>query len=153
MTAGTFPAGLGCVASSVEHMNGCECAGIWLLVRVTVSVPAACPIANPAPWCTGRRPRRSGRPKVVFPSPPYVVPIRVYSASYSLIGISWPLHIAQPTGAKFQPPILISPMYGLVTGRLLVLRREDAGERDAEVQHQVRLHVVVRLAAAGAADS
>jgi hypothetical protein len=41
-----------------------------------------------------------------------VVPIRVKSASFSEIGINWPSHSAQPTGAKVPPNIRISPMYG-----------------------------------------
>src|SRR6185437_11438539 len=58
------------------------------------------------------RPRRSGKPKVVYPSPPNVVPMRVKRASFSEIGSRWPWQSAQPTGAKLNPTAMIWPTYG-----------------------------------------
>ncbi len=43
---------------------------------------------------TGTRPRKSGRPKVVLPSPPYVVPSRLKRALFCEIGSSCPSHKA-----------------------------------------------------------
>ena len=53
------------------------------------------------------RPRRSGRPKVDWPSPPNVVPIRLKSVEYCEIGRSDPSQMAQPTGAKLKPTAMI----------------------------------------------
>jgi hypothetical protein len=47
-----------------------------------------------------------------FHHPRYVVPRRLNKAVFWLIGKSWPLHSAQPTGAKLKPNILISPTNG-----------------------------------------
>src|SRR5947207_15969358 len=61
----------------------------------------------------GTRLWRLGKANVVCPSPPYVVPIRLKSASFWSIGIIAPLQNAHPTGAKFPANILISPINGL----------------------------------------
>src|SRR5262249_12803462 len=88
------------------------CAGIWLVVSVTVSTPPDCPCANPGPTWTGTRLCRFGRAKVFWPSPPYVVPISWNSVSFSEIGIRAPLQNAQPAGAKLPANIRISPTNG-----------------------------------------
>src|ERR1044072_5118168 len=75
------------------------------------------------------------------------------SVSFSEIGKSWPSQNIQPAGAKLPANILISPTYGCAMTEVLSVRaREDADERDAEVQREERLHVEVRLAAAGVRD-
>src|SRR5881409_3888989 len=100
----------------------------------------------------GNRPRRSGRAKVLCPSPPYVVPIRLNSVSYSEIGSSWPSQNIHPAGAKLPANIRISPTYGCAISALLGRRREDALKGDAEGQHEERLHVDMRLAPSDVAD-
>src|SRR4051794_41924647 len=67
------------------------------------------------------------------------------------MGSNCPSQRAQPAGAKLPPNIRISPTYGLLMGSS-VLGREDALEGDDEVDAQVRLHVLVRLAPAGGSD-
>src|SRR4051812_10041782 len=104
---------------------------------------------GPCPWWTATRLWRFGRPKVDWPSPPYVVPISVKSVSFSAIGTSWPSQNAQPAGAKLPPNIRISPTYG---EPMSVPAREDAREGDDPVQPQQRLAVLVRLAAADVRD-
>ena len=64
------------------------------------------------PGAPGAGRGRSGSAKVLWPSPPYVVPIRLNRVSFSEIGMGWPLQNAQPAGAKFPANILISPMKG-----------------------------------------
>jgi len=66
--------------------------------------------------------------------------------------MSWPLQNAHPAGAKLHARILISATNGLDISYLSGLRREDAEQRNDERDAQVRLHVVVRLAAAGVGD-
>ena len=66
------------------------------------------------PWCTGSRLCRSGSAKVAWPSPPYVVPIRLKSVSFSEIASSAPSQNAHPAGAKLPPNIRISPTYVIV---------------------------------------
>ena len=60
--------------------------GIWLTVSVTSSAPPVSARMKPLPWWIGTRPRRSGSANVVWPSPPYVVPMSVKSVSFSEIG-------------------------------------------------------------------
>src|SRR5215472_13532137 len=62
---------------------------------------------------TGTRLARLGRLKVVCPSPPYVVPIKVNKVSFSEIGSVCPWQSAHPAGAKLPANILISPTYGV----------------------------------------
>src|SRR5438105_10022488 len=73
--------------------------------------------------------------------------MRLKRASFCEIGVSWPWHIAQPTGAKLPPNIRISPIYGwdILFLLSLILRWEDAAETNDAGEHQIRLHVVVRL--------
>src|SRR5947199_10225974 len=73
--------------------------------------------------------------------------------------MSWPSHRAQPFGAKLPVKMRISARNGLdiivyccPEPGGLVLRGEDALQRDDEIQHEVRRHVLVRLAAAGGAE-
>src|SRR5487761_2575287 len=77
-------------------------------------------------------------------------------AVFWLMGRSWPLHKAQPAGAKLKPTILISPMNGsdIIVGaaEVSVASGKDALERDAEVEDEIGRHVVVRLIAAGGTD-
>jgi hypothetical protein len=61
------------------------CVAASLMVRVWACSPRRCASAKPGPMWTGVMPRRSGRAKVVTPSPPYIVPIREYSAVFWLI--------------------------------------------------------------------
>src|SRR5438874_9372848 len=110
----------------------------------------------------GGRPLRSGRANVVLPSPPYWVPSNENSAVFWLIARSWPLHRAQPLGAKLPPNMRISPTKGLLIRQPSFLTRlwaprgevgwpsrffpagwsiprgEHAHEGDAEIQGQVR---------------
>src|SRR4051812_17385833 len=95
------------------------------------------------------RPCRSGSANVSWPSPPYVVPISVNSTSFSEIGMSCPWQSAQPAGAKLPANILISPTYGCA---MSAPAREDALERDAPVEDEQRLPVLVRLASARVGD-
>src|SRR5215211_2334256 len=94
------------------------------------------------------RPARFGRLKVDSPSPPYVVPMSWKSVSFSAINSTLPSQNAHPAGAKFPANIRISPTYGCATLGSYVSAREDALQRDAPVEHQVRLTVLMRLAAA-----
>src|SRR5215211_7693424 len=73
----------------------------------------------------------------------------VKSTSFSEMGSVCPAQIIHPAGAKLPAKILISPMYGMLVS---VLAREDADQRDAPIEHQVRLTVLVRLAAADTVD-
>src|SRR3954465_16069598 len=75
--------------------------------------------------------------------------MRLNRVSFSAIGSSWPLQNAQPAGAKLPPNIRISPTYG---EDMSVPAREDALQGDDPVQHQQRLAVLVRLAAADVRD-
>src|ERR1051326_233444 len=96
---------------------------------------------------------RLGRSNVSWPSPPYVVPMSWKSTSFSAMGSVCPSQNIQPAGAKLPANILISPTYGSgIVSPPSGLGREDALERDDEVQHQVRHHVCVRLAAADVGD-
>ena len=61
---------------------------------------------------SARAPRRSGSAKLTRPSPPNVVPSSENSAWFWLIGRSWPLHSAQPLGAKTKLMIRISDRNG-----------------------------------------
>src|ERR1700746_315288 len=75
------------------------------MVRETFSVPPVWPRLyglRPVPWPapTGTRLRRSGNPKVVTPSPPYVVPNKLKSAVFWLIDTSCPSQSANTTDAK-----------------------------------------------------
>src|SRR5208282_3140658 len=108
-----------------------------------------------------------------MPSPPKVVPSNANSAWSWLIGRSCPAHKAQPLGAKPNAKARISPRNcsdialfsyersatddltrsGDVRSRESSRpRRENSLQRDAPVDRQIGLQVVVRLAAAGAAD-
>src|SRR6478609_5339335 len=72
------------------------------------------------------------------------------------MGRSWPSHSAQPLGAKFPVKILTSATNGFdmaIFSPLLVLAGENSLQRDDEIQHQVRAHVFMRLAAAGGSDA
>src|SRR5882762_299688 len=66
------------------------------------------------------------------------------------MGSIWPSQNAQPFGAKLNGKILISATKGSAMTLLsfsLVLRRENSLKRDAEIQYQIRLHVLVGLTA------
>src|SRR6185436_19019461 len=84
--------------------------------------------------------------------PPYVVPSSENSAVFCEIGRSCPSQNAHPVGAKLKPKMRISATKASLISSLLRLRRELAEERDDEVDDEVRVHVVVRLAAAGGLD-
>src|SRR6266496_94630 len=98
------------------------------------------------------RPRRSGSANVSWPSPPYVVPMRLKRVSFSEIGSKPPSQNIQPAGAKFPAKRRISPTYGWAIARSSVLAREDACQGNAEVDRQEGLHVQVRLAATDVRD-
>jgi len=75
VTANRFPPGEVLLATAPLAFKLCEWAGIWSTVKATCSAPPVCPrtrFVSPTPWPkpTGRRPRRSGSAKVVYPSPP-----------------------------------------------------------------------------------
>src|SRR5437763_1053702 len=131
------------------------CDGISLSSSVTSSVPPVCPRSyrlSPGPgWLpptwSPAEPWRFGRAKLLFPSPPYVVPSSEKSAVFCESGRSWPLHHAHPFGAKLNGKILISATNGSAIGGLLGWAREDPEEGDDVVDPEVGLHVLVRLAA------
>ncbi|KAG1375570.1 hypothetical protein G6F59_018315 [Rhizopus arrhizus] len=86
--------------------------------RVIDSAPAAVPTgcaggcqaeSTEMPADTGTRPRRSGKAKVVRPSPPYWTPSRANRAWLVWTGINWPSHKAKPLGAKGKPAMMIWP--------------------------------------------
>src|SRR5687767_14999097 len=99
----------------------------------------------------GARPWRSGSAKFDLPSPPYVVPSSENSAVFCEMGRSWPSHRAQPWGAKLNGKMRISATNGSAM-TLLGWRREDAEQRDDEVDAQVGLEVLVRLVAPSGQD-
>src|SRR3954465_12238031 len=74
--------------------------------------------------------------------------------SFSEIASGAPLQNIHPLGGKFPANIRISPTYGsgiwMISGS--VLRGEYPLKGDDEIQHFIRHHVVVRLAAAHARD-
>ncbi len=78
----------------------------------------------------------------------------VKSVSFSEIGRSWPSQNAHPGGREVagEHPDLSDEGLCHGSGSSSVRAREDADERDAEVQRQERLHVQVRLAAADVRD-
>src|ERR1700681_4287604 len=87
--------------------------GISVVSSVTFCSPPVSPRSRrlkPGPWpcCNGAEPWRLGRAKLVFPSPPYVVPRRENRAVFWLMGKSCPSQVAQPMVAKFPAKILIS---------------------------------------------
>src|ERR1700755_472633 len=123
----------------------------------------------------------SGNPKVVTPSPPYIVPNREKSALFCAMDISWPLQNAQPLGAKLNPNCCICPKKGSaiyillnnfqcrLDAGVLILRavkcsavksaeaalisgRVDTLKGDAPVDAQIWLTVFVWLAAAVGSD-
>src|SRR5215468_2877732 len=53
-----------------------------------------------------------GNAKVVFPSPPYLVPNSENRAVFTLIGSSWPLSVDQPFGQKLKAKVSTSPRNG-----------------------------------------
>src|SRR3954467_151180 len=73
--------------------------------------------------------------------------------SFSEMGSSCPSQNIHPAGAKLPANILISPTYGCAITFGSVLRRENPLQRDAKIEHQIRHHVVMRLAAAGGRDT
>src|SRR5690349_5254907 len=92
------------------------CEGISDCSSVTLSSPADCPRSyklSPGPgWleptCSAAAPWRSGKPNVLLPSPPYVVPSNEKSAVFCEIGRSCPSQNAHPLGAKLNGKIRIS---------------------------------------------
>src|ERR671916_108151 len=71
----------------------------------------------------GVRPLRSGSAKLTRPSPPKVVPSKLKSAWFWLIGRSWPLHKAQPFGANPKLMRRISERKGSATDQPLWAHR------------------------------
>src|SRR6266851_6835783 len=105
LAANKLPAGLLVVAASESANKLCECAPICDWFSVTTASPPTSPIFRgvrpaPLPHSSGTFPWRFGKPKVLFPSPPKFVPSSENRAVFCDIGISCPLHIAQPSGAK-----------------------------------------------------
>ena len=104
-------------AMSVLARSACVWLGISDSSSVTVSDPPVSPRScrlSPGPWpgCIAARPSRSGSAKLDLPSPPYVVPRSENSAVFCDNGRSWPLHHAQPLGAKLNGKIRISATNG-----------------------------------------
>src|SRR5712691_4255322 len=110
------------VAAPLKAAMTWLCAGISEILSVWVVSPPNCPSKMPWPTCTGMRPCRFGSPKVVRPSPPYVVPRIENSAWFWLIGRSWPLANVQPLGGKFHEMIFNSPRKGSDMTYFLYLR-------------------------------
>src|ERR1051326_5788201 len=107
---------------------------------------------GPCPGCIGALPCMLGRAKFDLPSPPYVVPRREKSAVFCESGKIWPSQNAHPFGAKLNGKMRISATNGsMFFSPPLSLRREDAEQRDDEVDAEVGLEVVVRLTSAGIA--
>ena len=86
---------------------------------------------TPLPGCIATRPRRSGSPNVVRPSPPYVVPRIENSDELLDIASSCPSQSAQPRGAKLPPNMMISPMNGSMV-RFSPPRVRSSRERRSE---------------------
>src|SRR4051812_36501775 len=115
------------------------CCGISLMVTVWANSPAASPCVCPLPLCTGTRPWRFGSAKFVCPLPPYVVPRSENSGWFWLIGNSWPLHCAQPLGAKLYDISLISARNGsdmLLPGSLGAGVSDESATRRRVVGHR-----------------
>lgn len=107
--AGSRPAAAVDAARALFPYAVCVCMGISPCFSEMVAAPCWSFSAPPTGPITAR-PRRSGRPKVVEPLPPYVAPRMENSAAFCEIGISAPSQAAQSTGAKLKPKIRISPM-------------------------------------------
>ena len=103
-------------------LSTCVWVGSSAMFSVCACSPPRSPSVCPPPMWIGVRARRSGSAKVVWPFPPYVVPSSENSAWFWLMGRSWPLHSAQPIGAKMKLMILISPMNGSAIPFPLALR-------------------------------
>src|SRR5690242_5111493 len=71
------------------------------------------------------------------------------SALFCAIDISWPLHCAQPFGAKVKPKLRISPIKGSAMAPSSTTRRENALEGDDETDAERGHQIGVRLVAAG----
>ena len=70
-----LPAGSTEAALAVDTSTAWLCEGSCAVLTEAFSTPDFCPMERlvspgPLPWCTGIRPRRSGSPNVVRPSPP-----------------------------------------------------------------------------------
>ena len=87
---------------------------LMYLFLFRISVPKFYVKPGPKPACIGTLPRKSGSPKVVLPSPPYVVPRIENSAEFDAIDKSCPSQKAQPLGAKFPPNIMICAINGSI---------------------------------------
>mmetsp|Transcript_17294 Transcript_17294/g.60794 ORF Transcript_17294/g.60794 Transcript_17294/m.60794 type:complete len:206 (+) Transcript_17294:166-783(+) len=109
---------MGCAPPAYVDVEPSGCAWPWLgrlaSTRVTLSVPSCSPMVRgvrpaPAPLATMARPRRSGNPNVVSPSPPNIVPSTLKSAEFCEIAMSWPAASAEPRGQKFPPKAKTRP--------------------------------------------
>src|ERR1051325_2952899 len=93
-----------------------------------------------------------GSAKGDLPSPPKAGPSSENSAVCCEIGRSWPSQKTQPLGAKLKGKMRISATKGSGHGAPSGLAREDAEQRDDEVEAEERLEILVRLVAAGRPD-
>src|ERR1051326_1268311 len=152
-----LPVGMRRVPRAAKACTVCECEGISDSRSDTVSEPPVSPRSwsdrpGPCPGCIGALPCMLGRAKFDLPSPPYVVPRREKSAVFCESGKIWPSQNAHPFGAKLNGKMRISATNGsMFFSPPLSLRREDAEQRDDEVDAEVGLEVVVRLTSAGIA--
>ena len=96
---------------------------------------------NPLP--NGAVHGRGGRVEAVWPSPPCCA-IRLNSVSYSEIGRSCPRKTSI-RWVKLPANMRISPTYGSHYSSPLGRAWEYALKRNTEIEHQVRLHIAVRL--------
>src|SRR5579862_341288 len=117
-------AGAVAVALDANAVRGCECAAIWFVCRVTLSVPPGVPTeySEPAVDCPcpiGTDPCRFGKAKLVVPLPPNCVPIIENSAVFCAMDSSCPSQDAHPTGAKLNGNGRISARNGFAIRSIL----------------------------------
>src|SRR5262245_13137743 len=84
----------------------CVCAGICCTSSDTCEEPVLSPgtqglSPDPCPISTALIPLKSGKAKLVWPSPPKVVPITTNSASLLVTLKSWPWQNVHPAGSMF----------------------------------------------------
>src|SRR5512141_129282 len=103
-----FPVGVPWLGAALLAEKVWVWAGSSEIINVWFSSPPVSPSVWLLPKWIGIRPCRFGNAKLTRPSPPYVVPSRENNAWFWLIGNNWPLHSAQPLGAKLKLTILIT---------------------------------------------
>src|SRR3546814_5124711 len=88
------------LAAAAVPAKECVCDGTCDEVSATDSIPLATPTGSDWLKPRGVRPRRSGRPNVTVPLPPYCVPRSEKRDWFWEIGRRWQSLEAQPRGGK-----------------------------------------------------